>query len=59
MKASAKRKASLRLKRINALADQEQKKAGYKTKTVKVPKLSRKTALKRAGKKYRALNRKK
>ena len=58
MKLTAKKKAALRLKRINALATQEQKKSGVKTKTVKIYKLDRKKALKKAGKIYRAMNKK-
>lgn len=49
------RDAKARIKKINAFADIEQKKSGTKTKTVKTYKLDRKTALKRAGKKYKKI----
>jgi len=45
--------AKRRIRKINSLADAEQKKAGYTSKTVKKSKLSRKEALKRAGRKYK------
>jgi hypothetical protein len=48
--------AKRRIVKINKLADEEQKKAGYTTKNVKKSKLSRKEALKRAGRKYKKSN---
>ena len=48
--------AKKRIVKINTLADAEQKKSGSKSKTVKVYNLDRKTALKRAGKKYKKMS---
>jgi len=53
-----KRENAKRLKELNKMADELQKKSGSKTKTVKITKynLSRTEALKKAGREYRKKN---